>query len=89
MKKRDYLSPHTWQASPTPEINGNSKAYSRFFKKGLKPGRYVLLAVLVGLMAFLMIHRSKSDVAPAAKPASPVLQTISLPPLNPSNTRSS
>ena len=80
MKKRDYLSPHTWQQSSPDSLSGISR------KPPLKVGRYIALLLLIILVFFLLFHHSKSannsnnsKYSTTVATLSPTIQTITLP----------
>jgi hypothetical protein len=72
MKKRDYLSPHTWQESNLKKntlfmksINSSTSMLDQFKpKKSLKIGRYLALLCLAILIAMILLnknHHQSSD----------------------------
>jgi len=74
MKKRDYLSPHTWQQSDIPDL-GQSKGPRRI-------GRYLAILILLILIASLAIRHheaAKRTLISREATLSPLIQTISLP----------
>lgn len=84
MKKRDYLSPHTWQQTKMSELDASSSAgYSKFGIKGpIKMGRYLAVLFLAGIVFFLTFHHSKNSPATlTVASVGPTIQTITLPPL--------
>jgi hypothetical protein len=85
MKKRDYLSPHTWQQSDVNNLN----PFASGPKRPLKIGRYIAFLILIILILFLLFHHSnnannsnnsKSSTTVAA--LNPTIQTITLPALS-------
>lgn len=95
MKKRDYLSPHTWQQTKMSDLDAANpqKGYSKLmFKSPVKMGRYVALLLLAGLIFFLTFHHAKNESAPlTVATLGPTIQTVTLPTLahNHPNTISS
>ena len=91
MKKRNYLSPHTWQRSNISNDSLSSIIHPR--KHSLKIGRYVALLCLALIVFFLLFHHSNNHSKPLLSVAEvgPTIQTIALPtadasPTSPSRT---
>jgi hypothetical protein len=85
MKKRDYLSPHTWQQSKFNKSPSFSSSLNEVFnqKKSLKIGRYIALICLAIVVIFLIFHhrdhaKSSLNVAKINQ-INPIIQTITLP----------